>query len=99
MKLEIYRKDLQKTFTKYGDTFTQIAHNSNLNTYLYERTDSEGKNNGYEIIKPKKVKNPDGSIVYVYPTEREWGYGRALTTRNKDKAFQYLNNGLERLED
>lgn len=97
MKLEIYRKDLQKTFTKYGDTFTQIAHNPNLNTYIYERIDGEGRHNGYEVIKPKKCTNPDGSIVYVYPTENDWGYGRAVTTRNKDKAVQYLNNGLEKI--
>lgn len=78
MKLEIYRKDLQKTFTKYGDTFTQIAHNPNLNTYIYERINDKGRHNGYEVIKPKRFKNPDGSIVYVYPSENEWGGGKSL---------------------
>lgn len=91
--------EIQKSFTKYGDTFTQIAHNPILNTYLYERTNSEGKNNSYEVIKPKKRINPDGNIIEIYPSSSDWGYGVALTTRNKDKAFQYLNNGLERITD
>lgn len=97
MKLEIFRKDLQKTFNKYGDTFIQKSHNKDLNTYIYERIDSEGKNNGYEIIKPKKHKNPDSSIVFVYPTENEWGFGRAVSTRNYDKAIKYLNNGIQKI--
>ena len=31
---------------------------------------------GYEIVKPVKKKNPDGNIVYTYPSSEEFGrYG------------------------
>lgn len=72
---KIFRKDISemKTFTKYGDVFTQVRNNPDTGWWLYERPTH------YEVVKGKKYKNPDGEIVYVYPSENDWGvYGYTI---------------------
>lgn len=90
---KIIRPNIKKEFEKFGDNFKQIAHNAELNTYIYERISIDGTiHNGYEVIKAIKHKNPDGSIVYVYPQSKYWGiYGK--TTHNLERAYELLNNG------
>ena len=66
-----------KTFTKYGDVFTQERHNPETGWWLYKRTNKEDPSRvHYEVVKGKKHKNPDGRIVYCYPSDDSWGqYG------------------------
>ena len=74
---KIFRKDISevKTFTKYDDTLTQIKNNPETGWWLYERVSNYGIKL-YEVVKGKKYTNPDGSVVYVYPSESDWGqYG------------------------
>lgn len=95
-EIKIFAKDISelKEFEKYGATFTCIDYNPTHNTYLYERSDG-----GYEIVKPRKRKNPDGNFVYVYPSSDQFGFGVALYTPIYDKAVKYLNNGLQRITE
>lgn len=95
-KIAIYTKEIEDRFEMYGDTFELIAKNDEMGTRIYERKNIEyGFHNGYEIIKIQHVKNPDGEIVRAYPISSKWGFGRAVTTRSLDKAYKYLNNGIQ----
>ena len=70
-----FRKDISelKEFSKYGDTFKQIRNNPDTGWWLYERETH------YEVVKGMKYTNPDGSVVYVYPSEKDWGtYGYTI---------------------
>lgn len=77
--MRIIAKDISemKEFTKYGDTFRQIRNNPETGWWLYER---RGKDNrSYEVVKGVKHKNPDGTIVYIYPSTEHWGkYGYTI---------------------
>ena len=94
-EIKIKVKDISelKEFEKFGEVFTCIAHNPIHDTYLYQRR------GGYEIIKPRKRKNPDGSIVYAYPSSEQFSFGVALYTPIYEKAVKYLNKGLHRITE
>ena len=100
---QIFNIDIseRKTFKMFGELFILIAHNIEHNTYLYKRIklskNGYGRTTGYEIVKPIKRKNPDGTIVYVYPSSEQFGYGRALYTPKFERALIYLDNGLQRI--
>lgn len=98
-KLEIYGKsiDEMKTFSKYGDEFELIKKNEAMNTYMFKRVNIETGVVYYEVVIPKKSKNPDGSIVYVYPGAESFGFGRGVCTRSIEKAEKYLENGVQRI--
>lgn len=98
-KLEIYGKsiDEMKTFSKYGDEFELIKKNEAMNTYMFKRVNIETGVVYYEVVIPKKSKNPDGSIVYVYPGAENFGFGRGVCTRSIEKAEKYLENGVQRI--
>lgn len=98
-KLEIYGKpiDEMKTFSKYGDEFELIKKNEVMNTYMFKRVNIETGVVYYEVVIPKKSKNPDGSIVYVYPGAESFGFGRGVCTRSIEKAEKYLENGAQRI--
>lgn len=98
-KLEIYGKsiDEMKTFSKYGDEFEFIKKNEAMNTYMFKRVNIETGVVYYEVVIPKKSKNPDGSIVYVYPGAESFGFGRGVCTRSMEKAEKYLENGVQRI--
>lgn len=97
-KLQIFRTPIQelKEFRKYGETFRFVDYNEEQNTYLYERVDDDGKVVCYEVVSPSKAKNPDGGIIEVYPSENMFGYGRAICTRSRERAVNYLKNGVFR---
>ena len=84
----------RKTFNALGDKFVLIATNAEHNSYLYKRI---GKTVSYEIVIPIKRKNKNGTIAYVYPPTENFGYGRALYTKNFERALIYLDNGLQRI--
>ena len=94
--MNVNYKDFKREFTKYGDNFKCIAEKDDI--YIFERiTIGDNTHNGYEVVKMVKRKNKDGSVVMSYPQSSEWGFGRAVSTRNYDKALQYLNNRIERI--
>ena len=98
-KLSIFRTSIDDMtrFFKYGDEFKFIKKNAKKNTYLYKRVNLETNVVYYEVIVPVKTKNPDGSIVYVYPSAESFAFGRGVCTRSLEKAEKYLENGCSRL--
>lgn len=98
-KLVIKEQPIADTFTRYGDVFTKEKHNPAKNTYLYKRVRFDnGRFSCYEVIIPRKVKVSETETIERYPTSYEFGFGRALTTSNLNKALKYLDNGCTRIE-
>lgn len=97
--LEIFGKPISelKRFTKFGDEFTFMEHNPEKNTYLYKRVNIDTGFVCYEVVIPRRMRNPDGSIVYVYPGAENFGFGRGICTRSLERAEKYLENGCSRL--
>ena len=75
-----YFKDIKETeeFEKFGDVFTKVFADDENHIYVFkrEREDKSLKTFSYEVVKGIKTKNPDGSIVYIYPPSDKFGsYG------------------------
>lgn len=103
MASEINHKDITelKEFVCQGTRLVQVEYNENSGRYLYERyyKNSPSLGNrlmGYEIVKPVKRKNHDGSVVYRYPSSSQFGlYGWFLPSNtNKEKIESYLKGEL-----
>lgn len=74
---EIYSKDLKekKKFRRVGYDYSNIYLNNTTHCGVWELS-REGKIYGYEVVKGRKYKNPDGNIVYTYPSDEDFGaYG------------------------
>lgn len=74
---QIFSTDIseRKEFSFDGDTlkFEEILPNG---FWWYKRYNSKGTHNGNEIVIPIKHKQPDGTIVRVYPSTEQFGkYG------------------------
>ena len=60
-------------FEKWGEKFDLEQSWDKQHVYLYRRR------YGWELVQAVKTKNPDGSIVYRYPSTNEWGkYGWSI---------------------
>lgn len=93
--MEVFRTDIseKKEFKYVGDTIKQCEYNEQTGLYLYERYLPNGRLLGYEMVKPVKYKNPDGSIVGSYPSSEQFGrYGWFYSARsNRDKLIEALS--------
>lgn len=96
--MKIFSTDIKdkKVFNFENTTLTMIKDYGN-NFYLYERkyTDS-GRLLGYELVRGVKKKNPDGNIVYVYPSSEQfgkngWFYPSSFTISQLDKKYEEKN--------
>lgn len=98
-RLQIFATSIDEMthFKKYGDEFTFVKKNSAMNTYMYKRVNIDTGAVYYEVVIPKKTRNPDGSIVYTYPSAEMFGLGHAMCTSSLERAEEYLNNGCSRI--
>ena len=104
-EIKINYKDISelKEFVEQGTRLVQVEYNETSGRYLYERyyIKSPSLGNrlmGYEVVKPIKTKNPDGSIVYIYPPTSKFGsYGWFLPPNTKREILdKYLKSELPR---
>lgn len=99
--MEIIRKDIseEKEFSFGSDTLKQkYCYDEEKHIYVYERYNHNGRLFGYELVKGKKYKNNDGSIVYTYPSSSDFGtYGYFISSQWADsdipKYLLYLKYG------
>lgn len=79
---QIYKTDLktQKNFRKFGEDFSKIWSDDEHHIYVFKRVKVYNLDDGktkevisYEVIKGVKAKNPDGTIVYAYPSSEQFG--------------------------
>lgn len=70
--MEIIKKDIRdiNKFEKYGSTFSKIWGDDEHHLYVFKRTKNR---TDYEVVRGVKKKNPDGSIVYTYPSSENFG--------------------------
>lgn len=88
------KKDLTEKFefTRAGYHYVNICYNKENHKGIWELR-RDNKCFGFEVVKGLKTKNPDGSVVYVYPSDEQFGrYGWYLCGRNA------LNMSLEKLK-
>ena len=100
MKEKIDLKELNE-FNKYRSHYTKIFGNDEKLIYVFKKTRMYGNVMFvyYQVIQGVKHMNPDGNIVYAYPTNNEFNYyGREVFEGwdGKDEAYYiicyYLNN-------
>lgn len=77
---EIKKTDIRdkKEFNRAGYHYTQVRADDEKHIYLYEMVpiDFDTPHKHYEVVKGIKRKNPDGSIVWMYPSDEMFGvYG------------------------
>ena len=97
---KIFKKDIseKKEFVAEDSLLKQLDYNSDSGMYLYGRyffkncrKEKIGQLMGYEIIKPVKYKNPDGTIVGVYPSNSQFGSnGWYITANSSEEEIQYF---------
>jgi len=69
----IYSKDIKdvQSFQKYGNNYEKVYADDDRHIYIFKAFDENFTS--YEVILGKRVKNPDGNIVYTYPGNNDWG--------------------------
>lgn len=66
----------QNSFRKFDEDFSKIWSDDEHHIYVFKRVKKyeSGKDSiSYEVIKGIKRKNPDGTIVYTYPSSEQFG--------------------------
>ena len=95
--MKIFYPDIkeQNEFKKYGEQFRKIFADDEKHIYVFSRNNTD-----YEVIQGVKKKNPDGNIVYAYPSSEQFGsYGYYITGRNKDYAYDRICYRLEGFDE
>lgn len=80
-------KNIEKleTFVKFGEIFTKVWADDQKHVYVFKRQKNGGTYMGFEVVRGHKFTNPDGSVVYAYPSSEEFGKnGYYINGRMKD---------------
>lgn len=87
----------KKVFNRIGCTYYQVYADNEKHIYVYDMI-KDGEHRGYEIVKGIKHKNPDGEIIYRYPSDEEFGmYG--WTTIGTENTFDVeMENIITKVE-
>lgn len=82
----------KKEFSFEGDHLIQKeCVDKEKRIYVYERYNHSGRLYGYEVVKGVRRKNPDGEIVYTYPSSEQFGrYGYFISAQFKDSIPAYV---------
>lgn len=72
------KKDLTEKFefTRAGYHYVNICYDRENHKGIWElrkTIDGQSRSFGFEVVKGLKTKNPDGNIVYVYPSSEQFG--------------------------
>ena len=95
---KIVKKSISEkmTFRRSGCDYKNIVFNEEHHCGIWKMSkeiDGVVKDMGYEVVKGVKRKNSDGSIVYVYPGDEEFGiYG--FYTYNLERCKEILDSWL-----
>jgi len=96
----------RKQFTFEDSTLVQKEYCEATGRYLYWRLfktdcapEKVGKLMGYEIVQPRKFKQPDGTYAYRYPSSEEFGlYGWFFPANTKREVLDDCLNRRGRWE-
>lgn len=101
-EININKQDISTTnvFRKYDKDYTKIWGDDDRHLYVFQvfkKYPSGIEVTDYEVVKGIKYKNPDGSIVYVYPSAERFGsYGYYIQGQVKSYAYERI---VKRLKD
>lgn len=93
--MKIFAKDIEERleFDRCGYHYVNICLDKEKKAGIWELR-RDNKCYGFEVVKGKKHKNPDGSVVYAYPSDESFGkYGWYLCGRNA------LGRSINRLKE
>lgn len=97
-------KDIKdkKEFNAEDSSFKMLEYCEESGRYLYGRyflkscrKEKIGTLMGYEVIIPVKHKNPDGTIVYSYPSSEQFGSKGWFFTPNDTERMRKCLRGEE----
>lgn len=92
--MKVFRTDIRdkKEFSLEGDTLKQkYCYDEEKQIWVYERYNHNGRLYGYELVKGIKHKNPDGSLIYLYPSSEKFGdYGYFISAQFAKDIPKYL---------
>lgn len=100
MQVKKQYKDIKDydSFSIYGDTLTKVYADDVRHIYAFKRT--QGEYYFYELVIGVKTVNDDGSTVYRYPNNTEWGTkGFTIIGSDKDEMLKKHIKELEELID
>lgn len=73
--MKIIARDISERneFNRCGIHYTQVYADDTNHIYLYKMNN---RDYSYELVQGKRHKNPDGTVVYTYPGDEDFGtYG------------------------
>lgn len=85
---QVFAKDIgeKRVFTRIGCTYYQVYADKERHICIYDIINQDGIHRGYEVVRGVKHKNPDGAIVYTYPSDEQFGtYG--FTTLGTERTY------------
>lgn len=85
------------TFRRAGYDYKNIVFDADHHCGIWEmskETDGVVKDMGYEVVKGVKRKNPDGSIVYYYPGDEQFGVD-GFYTHSLERCKEILDSWLD----
>lgn len=75
--MKLFAKDIKDydEYKSYRRTYKKVYADDENHIYVFKNI-SGGSNPEYEILKGKKIKNPDGNYVWKKGSDEDWGtYG------------------------
>lgn len=96
---KLFAKDIleKKEFKFGGDTLRlKECVSKEKHIYVFARYNEEDRLIAYEVVKGIKAVNPDGSIVYHYPSSEQFGhYGYTIFPTHKKGMKEAIEKLLE----
>lgn len=98
---KIFKTDIteKREFTRINHSYKMIASDEQNHIYLFEITPLEWEKSyeQFELVKGVKVKNPDGRVVYRYPSDEQFGQYGWYICGTLGKCIRDINNKYEEL--
>lgn len=97
--MNFFLKDISEVYEKkvYGSTVKRSTKYPPKNgVYVFEREKNERIH--LEVVKGKRHVNPDGSVVFSYPGDEDFGaYGKSVyLNRHTDAIVNYLQDNPDK---
>ena len=99
--MKLKAKDIREknTFNRVGYTYSRVFADDTNHIYIYQMTNKKGEHRGYELVKARPYKNPDGGVVYRYPTDEEFGtYGWYIYYGGRDIEMEKIVEKIAELK-
>lgn len=85
-------------FRRIGYDYYRVYFDAVRHIAVYEMS-KDGKHKGYEVIKGKKYKNPDGTIVFTYPSDEDFGtHGWYINFADENIEMEKISERVHKLK-